>query len=828
MAHTTFWTKPSGEILATVNEETVVSIGLPIGTGSPTITLISGSLPQGLRLKNNNIVGTPFEVGYTKTSTFVLRATDGTEIEDRTYKIVVQGPDAPTWVTPQGRLAVGNNPTNNRYFILDNEIIDFQLMATDPDLAAGQTIEYFIEDGDGVLPQGISLSKTGKISGIVEPLLAIDKVSNEGNYDTAKYDAYLHDFSSVSAFYFNGELLQNYVFRAPKKLNRIYEFKVSATDGYEVVKRSFIIYVVGEDFLRADNVIIQVANGVFTADNTYIRTPVWITPGDLGFRRSNNYITLFLDTLKNENQIGAIRYALQSTNDDGTTSTLPPGMTLDSDTGEVAGRVGYQPAVTREYKFTVRAELIIVTNNVAKVEAFKDKTFTVKLLGEVDSTITWTSTTKLGTIPANQISVFRVEAETTVTDAPLIYTLDSGRLPPGLSLEYNGEITGSVVQFGDSERDGLTFFDSDDMTFDNDKTSVDRIFKFTVKARDRFNYSAVTKAFEIEVIDDDDMQYSNLYMKPFLKNDQRESFVNFVSNPANFPPNVVYRPNDPNFGLQREIKILAYAGIQLHGLDEFYSASQKWHKKRRYKIGEVKSAVAKTPGTQNVVYEVVYVDLIDPAMPISGQTAKSFNIKNSIQITADTQKYDTNRRYVNQQEGTPTLLASGSTTNRNNEQYYFTSDDTQLDLGDTVVTENGTTLTATANTDSQPFKQGERNAPTADTSGILASGGGGKKWLVNTRNMQDSIKALGTTEYDFLPLWMRTPQEAGQQEPGFQLAIPLCYCKPGKSAEVMTYVKNSKYDFKQLDITIDRYIIDSTTGNSNDQYILFGNHSYNA
>ena len=46
---------------------------------------------------------------------------------------------------------------------------------------------------------------------------------------------------------------------------------------------------------------------------------------------------------------------------------------------------------------------------------------------------------------------------------------------PGLSLEYNGEITGSVVQSRDSERDGLTFFDSDDMTFDNDKTSVDRI-----------------------------------------------------------------------------------------------------------------------------------------------------------------------------------------------------------------------------------------------------------------------------------------------------------------------------------------------------------------
>lgn len=823
------WTQSTGTTLLTTNEEETVSLGLPLAVGiSPTIEIIAGALPPGLRIYQNNIIGTPLQVERTTTFTFVLRATVGTDVDDRTYRIVIQGPDDPIWKTKEGRLPIGNSPINNRYFILDNEIIDFQLEASDVDLPAGKSLEFWIDKGDGVLPPGISMSKSGKLTGVVEPLLALDKRSKVGQYDTGNYDMYLHDFSNKSTLFFQGQLISNYVFNPPKKLNRYYEFKVSVSDGISVVKRNFIIYVVGEDFLRADNVIIQVATGVFTADNTYIRTPVWITPGDLGYRRSNNYITLFLDVLKNENQIGAIRYALQTTNDDGSISTLPPGMTLDTDTGEIAGRVGYQPAITREYKFTVRAELVIVSNNVAKVEAFKDKTFTVKLLGEVDSTITWTSTEKLGTIPANQISVFRVEATTTVTDAPLIYTLDSGRLPPGLTLQYNGEITGSVIQFGDSERDGLTFFDSDDMTFDNDKTSVDRVFKFTAKARDRFGYSAVTKKFEIEVIDDDDMQYSNLYMKPYLKDTQRASFVNFVSNPANFPPNVVYRPNDPNFGLQREIKILAYAGIELHDLEEFYSASQKWHKKRRYKIGEVKSAVAKTPGTQNVVYEVVYVDLIDPAMPTTGQTAKSFNIRNEKQITADTQKYDTNRRYLSEQEGTPTLLASGSSTNRNNEQYFFTGDDTQLDLGDTVETADGTVLTATANTESQPFKQGDRNAPTADTSGLLASGGGGKKWLVNTRNMQDSIKALGATEYDFLPLWMRTPQEAGQQEPGFQLAIPLCYCKPGKSAEVMTYIKNSKYDFKQLDITIDRYIVDSTTGNSNDQYILFGNHSYNA
>ena len=32
---------------------------------------------------------------------------------------------------------------------------------------------------------------------------------------------------------------------------------------------------------------------------------------------------------------------------------------------------------------------------------------------------------------------------------------------------------------------------------------------------------------------------------------------------------------------------------------------------------------------------------------------------------------------------------------------------------------------------------------------------------------------------------------------------------------------------KQINFDIDRYIIDSTTGNSNEQYILFPNYEYN-
>ena len=77
-----------------------------------------------MRLKNNQIVGTPTDVPRAITSTFVIRAT-GDHIEDRTFKIEVQGADDPEWITPTGNLSVGAE--NKRYFVLDNEIIHFQL-----------------------------------------------------------------------------------------------------------------------------------------------------------------------------------------------------------------------------------------------------------------------------------------------------------------------------------------------------------------------------------------------------------------------------------------------------------------------------------------------------------------------------------------------------------------------------------------------------------------------------------------------------------------------------------------------------------------------------
>ena len=83
----------------------------------------------------------------------------------------------------------------------------------------------------------------------------------------------------------------------------------------------------------------QVGTGIFTADNTFLRTPVWLTPANIGYKRANNYVTIYLDVFDPNTIIGELNYSLEQYNDDGSASTLPPGMVLDVNTGEIAGRV---------------------------------------------------------------------------------------------------------------------------------------------------------------------------------------------------------------------------------------------------------------------------------------------------------------------------------------------------------------------------------------------------------------------------------------------------------------------------------------------------------
>ena len=832
----TIWTQRSGTKLAQLQERITTTVTLPVDA-SATVKLISGNLPKGMRLNGIIIEGTPLEVARNTIYRFVVRATLNDEVQDRTYNIEVQGPDEPQWITKPDLLDIGSNGT---FYILDSTPVEYQFEVIDNDTSSGQVLTYFLGADSGELPPGITLTRDGRLIGVVDPVLALEKNARSGFYDETQFDRNPYDFSIASAqgfdsFYYD---ITIYDFatptQVPKKLNRFYQFTISVTDGDTTAQRTFRIYVVGDDFLRADNTIMQVGSGIFSADNTHIRTPIWLTPSDLGVRRANNYITLFLDIIDPNSLTGYTYYELKTTNDDGSTSALPPGMQLDAQTGEVSGLVPYQPAVTREYKFTVNA--VRVTGGSAE-STETQKTFKVLLLGEVNSNINWVTPSDLGDINSNFLSTLSVVATSDVPDAFVLYSVESGTLPPGLELAYDGEIIGKINNFGSVDSAGLTVFDSANLNLDGNTTSIDRTYTFTVKAQDHFGYSAITRTFTIDISDPDDKLYSNIYFSPLLKQEQRTTFNNFVRDVSIFPTENIYRPNDPEFGLTRDIKLLVYSGIESKLAEQYVAASALTTKRKNYKIGDLKTAVAKIPGTNDIVYEVVYLDIKDPYEK-NGKVAESITIKNNAKILVNSVRaepnnplYDDEKNQIlvytrSSSEGVGLNRRSITITRRTGDVSYDYGTNVQIEVRSGIDIEIANEGFPNNNLAARPLPA-ENTIRTdidaikvSDTNKII-------KYISNISNLRKKFSQLGRTERNFLPLWMRTAQQDSIQELGYTLAIPLCYCKPGTSETIKAAINFSEFDYRQFELDIDRFLIDSTEGVGDPKYFVFANYELN-
>ena len=853
-------------------ERRQLELSLPVNsTPGVTYSVISGKLPPGLRLDNGSIVGSPFEVPRITDFTFCIRASKAGQISDRTFTITVEGEDVPEFITPEGLLSLGDP---GELFVIDSTYVDYQIEALDADTATGQRLSYFIDRDGGALPPGLVLTDDGRIVGFVQPTLAITPADGDGTYDNSFYDGVAFDFAFVPTNGYDSYIYDTVFFdfalqsNRPKKLNRTYQFTVTVTDGDSFTKRTFKIFVVGDDFFRADNTTWLDGNSLFTADVTYLRPPIWLTSSYLGLYRANNYITLILDTYDTENviynleQINAdcratarrrleadnvigsytitttltttaptighflifngstivnrvdnvnylgdgeyrltVFYPLDIDLEDGvqfligTLSAIPPGMQFDENNAEIHGLVPYQPAVTKNYKFTVTATRISDKGE----RASTPKIFTVDLLGEVDSVLTWNTPTDLGTINANFISTLSVSATSTVTGATLLYTKTSGRLPPGLSLDLDGEIVGKVNQYGLTVNDilvapGLTTFDFNTgrTTFDGSTTSVDRVYEFTVEARDQFGYSAISKTFFITIDSPNELIYSNIRVRPFLKTEQRELWREFIDNTSVFTPLSVYRPNDPNFGLQTELSMLVYAGIETREAATYVSAIGLNHKRKRFKFGTIQKATAFVPGTKTAVYEVVYISMLDPLEP--------------------------NGKRLPTKVGQLILQPDSITIDSSNSIWSRSIGDLSADAPSAERPEPIITV------DSRGYEVSNPNVNEYFPNSISI-------WRERLKNWSDKDGNGNTisfaNERNYLPLWMRSIQPGTRKELDFQLAVPICYCKVGTADDIILNIKNyintTNFSFNQLDYTADRYIIDSVEGLTADKYLVFRN-----
>jgi len=875
------WNQPSGYSLGTFPEQEVVNIPLPLFGDLTGITfkVISGELPSGLSIVGQNIIGSPYIVANATNYKFCIRASKNiyntnvppkylrTDIADRTFSMIISGFNPPTFVTPAGLLPVGNN---QQLYTTDQTYISYTLEVTDLDIAVGQTLKFFIADGDGTLPPGLSLNENGVISGYIEPAPRITINDGIGNYDGQGFDNSVFDFGLRSTNGFDSYHYDNVIFdyamanKVTQTLSLNYQFKVTVTDGVNYAQRIFKIYVTGTDEFRADSTTPDSMADGFTADSTYVRKPVWLTNSNLGVFRSNNYLTVpvalydntnvsfrvgatneevyvvayklsatdnlegsvfvtvntlnstripligqyftleyYVDnttdkiyTISNVQQLTPTRYRLTLTSPllvtipnstvfyTGTLSKLPIGVEFDQLTGDLYGIVPYQPAVSTNYIFTITASR--PGDTLDEISSASRK-FNITILGSIDSVITWVSPTELGLLPADYPSTLRVVATTSVSDAVVTYELKDtnpdgtvSQLPPGLELSGNGEIIGTVNQFynNNTQTIGLIRFDTGQTTFDQSSITFDRVYTFTINAADQYGYSANGKTFNITVTTPNTLFYSNIVTRPFMIPAQRATWKNFINNASIFTPSSIYRSNDPNFGVQTSLTMLVYAGIETKNAAAYIGAMGLNNKKKRFQFSNVKKAVAIDTVTGEQIYEVVYIQMVDPAEP-NGKY-KSLSIKTRSPVT-ETISVDSNLDFYS------TNLSVLNSIGLNNDRPDYNV--------------------------------------TIDSTGYNVSNPNPSVYFPNSiTNWQTRLGAVGATERNYLPLWMRSIQPSNKAELDYILAIPLCFCKPGTADTILTNIKFSDFDFTSLDYTIDRYTLSSAGEYADDKYLIFKNN----
>ena len=797
------WITPTG-FLSTATEKVAVSHLSVLATGtSVTYQLISGKLPPGLILNSNGTIsGAPDGVLNTTRSTFVVRATDANKsIVDGTFSIDIFGPAAPNWVTTSGYLTVG---INSEPYAINNQYVNYQLSA-EPFADTSSTLSYFIANGGGQLPPGLSLSGDGVISGFLTDSLVFDGLQAAGGgYDSESFDGYSYDHYADTTSTSIG-------------LPKIYNFRVTASDGISNTASIFKILVLSPPMIQnptaipvqwptqfvctgtittASSTITNIVSYNITKRNHGLHSGQWVTINNLTTTTtglgtgsyyigviSANTVTLYTDNsltnivsvspstyllgsstfvctasinsylvqqnvsylpplqfikgtdlgvikANNSQDIdvsaydpypkdGVVTYTITTTTD--VLTQLPPDLSLDSSRGLLYGLVPYQPAYTRTYNLTINATRVATTasgystaSTYASIYGSVTSTniFSLAVKGEVESTIAWVTDSNLGSISTGIPSELFVQAKQLNSTYSIKYQQTSGTIPPGLTLERDGTLTGAV-NYGSTGT-----------------------YTFGVVASDVYGLSAISKTFTLNVTQKDTAEYTKIYVCPFLSESQRSLYQDFITNEFTFDPSLMYRYYDSNFGVQNQIKMILEFGIERENLSVYTNALRENFYRKRLYFGDVKVAVAKdSTGTE--IYEVVYVDIVDDQVNSNGQSASSIIY------------------------------------NKNNIYYPASVDNMRKQL-ETIVLPN--------------------------------------------------YSYIGINN-DYLPKFMETAQAGSYQLPGYMRIVPLCYTTPGNGAKIVSRINISGFDFKTLDFEIDRLIVESSLDSTTAKYLIFERQS---
>ena len=227
-----------------------------------------------------------------------------------------------------------------------------------------------------------------------------------------------------------------------------------------------------------------------------------------------------------------------------------------------------------------------------------------------------------------------------------------------------------------------------------------------------------------------------------------------LDNETLIPTELLYRPDDINFGKATSVVYEHAYGIFASDIQQYIAAVTRNHYWRNITLGELKTAIARD-SNNNIIYEVVYSEVIDNLVNPQGVSIPS-SIYWPTQINLNLGPWYTNVTDI------------------------FTSFEELLNQQFYTSLSPGYAQTLYPNS------------------------------LYNMRNQVANVlgQVLNST---LLPAWM-TSQQINGSTLGYTQAWVICYTTPGNAETIKTNIEtNWPYTLNQINFEIDRFTVDKST-----------------
>jgi len=326
----------------------------------------------------------------------------------------------------------------------------------------------------------------------------------------------------------------------------------------------------------------------------------WLTDPDLGTILNGSISTLAVAAVNVGGR--SLQYRLAS----GTNSRLPQGLTLQP-TGHITGRVSFNTfaldggTTTFDVDLDTRLDILETTFD-------SDYSFTVNAFAAESEQIGF----QIGSIAVTSGGSGYV-SQPTVTISPPPNTANAIQATAGVVTIVNGVITAIAV--GNPGRG----YSSPPVITITGGGGLGATASATIVEAELTNAVSVFRRFTVTVDRYFNEPYQRIYIKAMPPEADRDLINQLLLNQDIIPEELVYRADDPNFGVARSVIYDHAYGLDTASIQTYMDSLDINHYWKNLTLGQIRTAQALNPDG-SVLYEVVYSEIVDDLVNAAGES----------------------------------------------------------------------------------------------------------------------------------------------------------------------------------------------------------------